>query len=283
MISLAEQIDEFFGKLPNIWMGILNATPDSFSDGGSYNTPEAAIERARIMIMLGAHIIDIGGTSTRPGSTPVSAEEELARVLPIARALRREFPFAFLSLDTFRPSVAYILAREGLIDLINDVYAGRIEESVECEICTTISVAARFGLGIILMHMQGEPNTMQNAPAYTNCIEEVRDFLSTRASLAQNAGVRFVALDPGIGFGKTLQDNLSLLSSAGMNSLSSLGFPLVIGLSRKRFICELYPNDPTDLSIPTNRDLHSKKLEIRALDLGARVIRSHTMPDEILQ
>jgi dihydropteroate synthase len=280
MKSQAKQIAEFCSRLPNIWMGILNATPDSFSDGGTFNSPDAAIERARAMIMMGAHIIDVGGVSTQPGSKPISAEEELSRVFPVVRALRREFPFAFLSLDSYRPSVVYTLAREGLIDLVNDIYAGRIEESVECEVCTTISVAARFGLGIILMHMQGEPNTMQNSPTYSHCIEEVRDFLATRATVAHNAGVQFVAIDPGIGFGKKLEDNLSLLSAAGMNSLASLGYPIVIGLSRKRFISEMYPDDKINLSIPANRDKRSKELETRALEFGATIVRSHTMPDE---
>jgi dihydropteroate synthase len=281
MIPKVRQISSICKQLPSTWMGILNTTPDSFSDGGVYTSPERAVDRAQTLLAMGAHILDVGGVSTRPGSSPVSPNEELARVLPVARALRKELPFAYISLDSYQPNVVYTLAREGLIDLVNDVYAGRVEDTVECERHTTISLAARFGLGIILMHMQGEPGTMQNAPNYKDCVQEVFDFLAERARIARACGVEFIAVDPGIGFGKRLEDNLALLSASGMNLLTKLNYPLVIGLSRKRFIKELYPSYEQDLSVPVNRDLPTKELERRAIILGANIIRSHRMPDEV--
>lgn len=265
------------GPLP-LWMGIVNVTPDSFSDGGQFDTVASALVRADELVKAGAIIVDVGGVSTRPGSQSVSSEQECHRVLPLLKSLRQRLPAScFISLDTFRPSVAQAAAEQGYIDLINDVCAGRHTEN--CGL-TTVQVAARYELGLILMHMQGEPRTMQQAPSYKDCVGEVVVFLRQAALAARKLGVKCVWIDPGIGFGKTTAHNCELLSVEGMRQLTSLGFPLLIGLSRKRFLGELFATDAVDMRIPVNRDMRTKELELLAVQRGAAVIRSHRMPSE---
>lgn len=277
--SAAQKLFDLCATGYPVWMGILNATPDSFSDGGQFQNTELATQRARELINAGAHIIDVGGVSTRPGSEAISAQEELSRVIPIAQNIRAKFPSAILSIDTYQPFVARKLAENGLVDLINDVYAGRYLACDNRD--TTLHVARDFHLGISLMHMLGEPKTMQQNPHYENCVEEVAEFLKLRAQIAKSMGVKFICVDPGIGFGKTRDHNLSLLSRPGIDACANLGFPLLIGLSRKRFLSELYATDSLDMTLPQNRDARSKELEIRALEMGATIIRSHKMPQEI--
>jgi dihydropteroate synthase len=261
-------------------MGILNVTPDSFSDGGLFENANQAFERARELLEAGAHVLDLGGVSTRPGSEAVSEEIEMGRVLPLAKRLREQFSGAVLSIDTFRPGVARALAEEGAVDLINDVYAGQwVDEQNMGD--STICVARDFNLGLALMHMRGEPKTMQNDPHYGDCLSEVSLFLRERALAAKAAGVQFVCVDPGIGFGKRFQDNLDLLSRVGVEKILEIGFPLLIGLSRKRFLVDLFKNDSGDLSVPRNRDVRSKELELRVVDFGANIIRTHRMPSEV--
>jgi dihydropteroate synthase len=277
MMSSSQKLHDLCQKNKPVWMGILNITPDSFSDGGLFNTVAQATQRARELCDAGAHILDVGGVSTRPGSQPVSAAEEIARVVPVAQSLRQNIPSALLSIDTFRPCVARELAQKGLVDLINDVAAGTWRDDDD----STLHVAQEFDLGITLMHMQGQPQTMQDNPQYKNCILEVAEFLRERARAAHAMGIRFVSIDPGIGFGKRLQDNLDLLSETGIKSFVALGFPLLIGLSRKRFLGDLYKSDAADMSLPRNRDTRSKELELRAVQWGAAIIRTHTMPSEL--
>jgi dihydropteroate synthase len=279
MMSSSEKLHDLCQKNKPVWMGILNVTPDSFSDGGLFNTVSNATKRAEELCRAGAHILDIGGVSTRPGSKAISVDDEIARVVPVARSIRQHIPQAILSIDTFRPCVARMLAKEGLIDLVNDVAAGHWRDEHSSD--TTLHVAKDFDLGITLMHMQGQPQTMQENPRYENCVLEVATFLHERAQMAQSLGIRFVSIDPGIGFGKRLQDNLDLLSENGIKTFSALGFPLLIGLSRKRFLGELFKNDTLDMSVPRNRDARSKELELRALQWGATIIRTHTMPQEL--
>ncbi len=208
-------------------MGVLNVTPDSFSDGGSYFDPAAALNHARDMIADGADIIDVGGESTRPGSEPVSVEEELRRVCPVIRAIRAESD-VLISIDTSKALVAEEAVKAGA-DIINDV-TGLTGDPAMPE------VATRSGAGIVLMHMQGEPRTMQVAPHYEDVVAEVREFLRQRISLALSYGMAAerLAIDPGIGFGKTQEHNLALLRETAR--FAKLDRPVLIGVSRKSFL-----------------------------------------------
>ena len=212
-------------------MGILNATPDSFYDGGRYNDPEAAVERGLRLIEEGAEMIDIGGESSRPGAGSVPESEELARVLPVIEGLRNASK-ALLSIDTSKTAVARGALEAGA-HIINDITAGRAEAD------GMLRLAREYGAGVVLMHMQGEPRTMQKNPAYHDVVAEVQAFLESRRAAAESAGVSrsSIVLDPGIGFGKTCAHNWELLS--GLSALTELGSPLLVGLSRKRFLGEL--------------------------------------------
>ena len=204
-------------------MGVLNVTPDSFSDGGRYFSVDAAIARARQMLDEGAAVIDVGGESTRPGATPVSEAEELARVIPVVARLRQELG-CVVSIDTMKPAVMDAACAAGA-EIINDVYALRAPGALE--------VAARRGAGVCLMHMQGQPQTMQERPDYVDVATEVRDFLAERVADCEKAGVgrHRIMIDPGFGFGKTDEHNLRLLGT--LESLTGVGCPILVGLSRK--------------------------------------------------
>lgn len=208
-------------------MGVLNVTPDSFSDGGRFFTPDAALVHAREMLDQGADLIDVGGESTRPGSQPVPPEEQLRRILPVISAIRQNAPVA-LSIDTTSSHVAQVTLDHGAT-LVNDISAG-------CNDPAMLPLVARCRAPIILMHMLGQPATMQQNPTYKDVTAEVTDYLRQRAAAARAAGVEpeNILLDPGIGFGKTVAHNLELLRRTG--ELAALGHPLVIGPSRKRFI-----------------------------------------------
>ena len=207
-------------------MGVLNLTPDSFSDGGLYDRPDAALDRARRLIAEGADIIDIGGESTRPGAASVSADIEIARTVPVIARLRAESAIA-VSIDTMKPLVAEAAIAAGAT-LWNDVNALQAPGAID--------LAARLGCGVILMHMRGDPATMQAAPRYGDVAAEVCDFLLARAQAAEAGGVARskIWLDPGIGFGKTLAHNLALL--AALPRLVALGYPVLLGASRKSFL-----------------------------------------------
>jgi dihydropteroate synthase len=212
-------------------MGVVNVTPDSFSDGGRHATPEAALAHARRLIVDGADILDIGGESTRPGAGPVAEAEEIARVVPLVRALRAESAVP-ISIDTMKPAVARAAVEAGA-SLWNDVTALRHAPD-------SLATAAELGCGVVLMHMQGEPRTMQAEPRYDDVVAEVAAFLAARAQAAMAAGVarERIWLDPGIGFGKHMtRHNLPLI--AGLERIVALGFPVLLGLSRKSFISAL--------------------------------------------
>lgn len=204
-------------------MGILNTTPDSFSDGGKFTSTEKALHHALQMVQQGADIIDVGGESTRPGAQEVSVEDELQRVVPVIEAIRRESDVC-LSIDTSKPEVMRAAAAAG-VDLVNDVYGLRADGAIE--------VCAELGLPVCIMHMQGAPRTMQQSPEYSNVVEDVSDFLQARvdACLAEGIGREKIILDPGFGFGKNLQHNLRLLK--GLEQIHELGLPVLVGLSRK--------------------------------------------------
>lgn len=208
-------------------VGALNVTPDSFSDGGRYLDPGAACDRAHAMAVEGAAIVEVGGESSRPGARPVAAEEELRRVLPVVRRLARELPIP-LGVDTCKPAVAEAVLDAG-VDLLNDVTALASGPALA-------AAAARAGAGLVLMHMQGAPETMQQAPTYADVVGEVREALGVAARRAEAAGVaaESIAVDPGLGFGKTARHNLELLRR--LDEVCSLGWPVMVGASRKAFL-----------------------------------------------
>jgi len=240
-------------------MGVLNVTPDSFSDGGDFFAPERALARALQMQEQGAALIDIGGESTRPGAAPVSAEDELRRVLPVIEALqgRLEVP---ISIDTRKPEVMRAAAAAGA-GMINDVNALRAPGALEA--------AAESGLPVCLMHMQGEPRTMQSGPRYSDVVGEVKRFLVERVAACEAAGIgrQRILLDPGFGFGKTLEHNLQLL--ARLDELAASGLPVVVGLSRKSMIGKL-------LGVEVGERLPASiALAVLAVERGARLVRAH--------
>jgi dihydropteroate synthase len=233
-------------------MGVLNVTPDSFSDGGRWLDPEAAAAHGLRMVAEGADVVDVGGESTRPGADPVAAAEEARRVLPVIEALA---PHVRVSIDTRKAEVAEAAIAAGAT-LLNDISA------------SLAGVAAAGGVGWVAMHMQGEPQTMQAAPTYVDVVAEVRAFLVERASQARGAGVDEVWIDPGIGFGKTLAHNLALL--AHLDQLVDTGFPVVVGTSRKSFLGKLTGDAPTD-----DRVEASVATAAWSLARGAAMVRVH--------
>jgi dihydropteroate synthase len=213
-------------------MGVVNVTPDSFSDGGRHFDPAAALTHARRLIAEGADILDVGGESTRPGAAPVAEADEIARVVPLIRAIRAESDIA-ISVDTMKPAVARAAVEAGAT-MWNDVTALRWEPAGGA------ALAAELGCEVVLMHMQGEPRTMQAEPRYDDVVAEVADFLAARAEATMAAGVARdkIWLDPGVGFGKhMIRHNLPLL--AGLERIVALGFPVLLGVSRKSFIGRL--------------------------------------------
>ena len=246
-------------------MGVLNVTPDSFSDGGQCNRPDAALVRARQMVADGATFIDIGGESTRPGATPVSLQEELDRVCPVVEAAARELD-AVISVDTSAPEVMAETAKLGA-GLINDVRALQRDGAPE--------VAAKAGIPVCIMHIQGEPDTMQDRPEYRNVRREVSAFLTERIRVAEQAGIRpeNILLDPGFGFGKSLEHNLQLLAS--LEQMHILGHPLLVGVSRKSMLGHITGREvnerlPASLAAAT----------IAAMK-GASIIRVHDVRETV--
>ncbi len=208
-------------------MGVLNVTPDSFSDGGLFFHREAAVRHGEALFAEGAVVVDVGGESTRPGASPVPADEEAARVVPVIADLVRRVPSGIISVDTSKPEVAAKALHAGA-SVVNDVTAGNHPRMLD--------LVAEAGAGIVLMHMRGTPQTMQRETRYTHVVAEVAEFLALGAERAVAAGIpeSHVFLDPGIGFGKDVAGNLALLSA--LPDLAALGFPLVVGVSRKSFI-----------------------------------------------
>jgi dihydropteroate synthase len=239
-------------------MGIVNVTPDSFSDGGRFLDTRKAIEHGQRLIEEGAAILDIGGESTRPGAAPVDTDEELRRVIPVIEGLAGSK--AILSVDTSKPEVMKAAAAAGA-GLINDVYALRLPGALE--------TAAESGCALCLMHMQGEPRTMQQAPHYGDVVNEVKAFLAARVQSCRALGVppERLAIDPGFGFGKTLEHNAALLR--GLDALAADGVPLLVGLSRKSMLGKI-------LDKPAGERVYgSVALAVMAVLKGARIVRAH--------
>jgi dihydropteroate synthase len=246
-------------------MGILNITPDSFSDGGDFFVSAAAVQRAETMVEQGAAIIDVGGESTRPGAGPVDIAEEIRRIVPVIDVLARRLPVP-LSVDTSKPEVMQAAADAGA-GLINDVRALRAPGAE--------AMAAALGLPVCLMHMQGEPRTMQGDPRYDDVVAEVAGFLRARIAACEQAGIARgrLLLDPGFGFGKTLAHNLALLS--GLAALTDWGLPVLVGLSRKAMLGRL-----------TGRDVGARTAAgvaaaVLAVERGARLIRTHDVIETV--
>jgi dihydropteroate synthase len=254
--------DRTLGPDP-VLLGVLNVTPDSFSDGGDFLDPEKAASRAATMLDEGAQVIDVGGESTRPGSDPVPFEEEACRrVVPVIRAVLAEKPSAVVSIDTYRAATAEAALEAGA-RIVNDVTALRADPRMA-------RLVADTRCPVVLMHMLGEPKTMQRDPRYDDVVREVRDFLVERVEHATAAGVEpeNVILDPGIGFGKTAEHNLALLRH--LDRLVELGFPLLVGASRKRFIGAI-----TGIEEAKDRVFGTVAANVIAYEKGATLFRVH--------
>lgn len=240
-------------------MGIVNVTPDSFSDGGQHDTTEAAIAHAMRLVEQGADLLDIGGESTRPGATEISEAEELQRVIPVIEALAKQINIP-IAIDTSKPVVMRAAVQAGA-SIINDVFALRRDNALD--------VAAELKVPVILMHMQGEPGSMQAAPHYGDAVTEVHSFLTQRIFACEMAGIskKNIVIDPGFGFGKSLEHNLALL--AQLQRFVELGVPVLAGLSRKSFIGSLSGRDVND------RVYGSVAAALIAAQNGAKIIRVH--------
>ena len=251
-----------------IVMGIVNVTPDSFSDGGQFSGADDAVGFGRHLHAQGARIIDVGGESTRPGAKPVGAAEEIARVVPLIAALRTQTELP-ISIDTMKPAVARAAILAGA-DIWNDVTALGFDSR-------SLQTAAELGCDVVLMHMRGDPRTMQAAPHYDDVVSEVRDVLAGRAEAAMAAGVKpaRIWLDPGIGFGKTLAHNLAL--TARLGEITSLGFPVLLGASRKSSISAIDPAAKT----PDARLGGSLAFALAAACAGAAAVRVHDVRETV--
>lgn len=242
-----------------IVMGILNLTPDSFSDGGLYTSAAKALAHVEQMLAEGATIIDIGGYSSRPGATDIPAEEELRRVSGIVGEVLRRFPEAIISIDTFRSAVAAPLLDMG-VQMVNDISAGLLDPEM-------LPLVGRHRAAYVLMHMRGNPQTMQVAPVYGNVVDEVCEYFMARIRAARAAQIQDILLDPGFGFGKTLAQNWELFRN--LDRFKVYGLPLLIGISRKSMVYRLFDTQPHDVQELTTA------LHLRALEAGARLLRVH--------
>jgi len=250
-------------KFPLV-MGILNVTPDSFHPASRVGT-DGALRLAEQMLNEGAAILDIGGASSRPGAKPISAEYELNRVLSVISAIHERFPEALISIDTYHARIAKEAVAHGA-SMVNDIGAGRLDE----DMLTTVAV---LGVPYVVMHMQGTPKDMQNEPLYSDVVEEVVLFLSQRINAAHKAGIADVIIDPGFGFGKTTVHNYALLN--GLEQMVALGYPVLVGVSRKRMINEV-------LGISSGEALHGTSiLNTIAIMNGAVILRVHDVKEAV--
>ncbi len=243
-------------------MGILNVTPDSFSDGGKYFDTATAIDRGLQIEQEGADFIDVGGESSRPGSDPVTENEEARRVLPVVEALAKKVSIP-ISIDTYRSGVA-VRALEAGAEIINDISGFTFDPNM-------VDIAVRRNACAVLMHMQGTPKTMQREPAYGDVVGEITEYLETRAVSVRSSGIDRVIVDPGIGFGKTLEHNIALIK--GLDSLVQIGYPVLVGVSRKSFIGRL-------LNSMVDDRLEGTAAAVTASILyGAHIVRVHDVKE----
>lgn len=247
-------------------MGILNATPDSFSDGGNYNEVDAALRHINKMVSEGAHIIDVGGESTRPGSESIAVQQELDRVLPILEKAIPQYPDTFFSIDTTKYRVAEEALKLGT-HIVNDI-SGLQKEPRLAELC------AAYDAGYILMHSQGDPKTMQDNPRYDDVVNDIYLFFREKVDWAKEQGLQHIILDLGIGFGKTLQDNLDLL--ANLDTFQNLGCPMMVGASRKSMIGDILNGRSVD-----DRLIGTVAVHYHALLNGATLLRVHDVKEAV--
>ncbi len=246
-------------------MGILNVTPDSFSDGGIFVDKTVAVDYAIKMIEAGADIIDIGGESTRPGSDSVNDTDELNRVIPVIIEILKRKPDTVISIDTTKAKIAEEAIKCGA-SIVNDISGGTFDRDI-------FYVVKKFNAAMVLMHIKGRPKTMQNLPEYIDVVSEVYDYLARQTEIASGIGIKKIIVDPGIGFGKRVEDNLTLIER--LEDFKSLGFPILIGLSRKSFIGNV-------LNLPVeDRDDVTNALNSMVLCKGARIIRTHNVKQAV--
>jgi dihydropteroate synthase len=252
----------FIEKDNPLVMGILNVTPDSFSDAGRFFEPTAALEHARAMAAEGADIIDVGGESTRPGAAPIGLDEEIDRVLPMIARIKEETG-ALVSVDTNKEEVARLAVDEGGADMVNDISAFRFSERMA-------AVVAGLNVPVILMHIQGTPENMQRAPSYADVVSEIMDYFRERIDYALGRGVKRekIILDPGIGFGKRLEDNIAIIRHLGR--FTEFDLPVMVGLSRKSFLGLLGGE-----KVPEKREAETIAANLVAARNGAAILRVH--------
>ena len=244
-------------------MGVLNLTPDSFYDGGSYNNKDRALAQTEKMLLEGAIFIDIGGASSKPGSVEISTDEELARVLPVIEEIHKTFPETLISIDTYRSDVAKQAVAAGAA-MVNDISGGNLD----AKMLKTVGV---LGVPYVAMHMQGTPQNMQDNPSYDTILTDIRSFFAAKIDAAHKAGIHDIIIDPGFGFGKTLEHNYSLLKN--ISSIQMDGIPMLIGVSRKSMIYKLLQIEAADALNGTT------VLNAVALQQGAQVLRVHDVKE----
>ena len=245
-------------------MGILNVTPDSFSDGGHFFNSARAVSRALQMAEQGADIIDVGGESTRPGSEPVPLDEELRRVIPVIEGIRQRSN-VLISVDTYKAEVAEQALQAGA-DIVNDISAARFDEKMA-------AVVKKYDCPLVIMHMQGTPKTMQEQPFYDDVIQDISDFFVERMNILSKQGISKIILDPGIGFGKRVSDNLKIIQS--FHEFKKLGQPLLIGLSRKSFLGRILDREVDQ------RLAGTLAANLLAIQSGAHIVRVHDVPETL--
>ena len=245
-------------------MGVLNVTPDSFYDGGRYTSEQLIIERVRQMITEGADFIDIGAFSSRPGADFVSENDEVKRLKPALDAIRKHFPDSILSIDTFRSGIAKFAVENFNVDMVNDIFAGNADDNM-------YQTVADLGVPYIIMHMKGTPQNMQKNPSYKNVTKEIFMFFSEKLSRIRNAGVNDIIIDPGFGFGKTIEHNYTILKQ--LDAFKIFELPVMVGLSRKSFIYKVLKTVPEESLNGTT------VLNTIALVNGASILRVHDVKE----
>ena len=244
-------------------MGILNLTPDSFYDGGLYNNTDRALAQTEKMLLEGATFIDVGGVSSKPGAVEISADEELARVLPVIEKIHKTFPETIISIDTYRQGVAKKAVAAGAA-MVNDISGGNLDAEM-------LKTVGALGVPYIAMHMQGTPQNMQDNPSYNNLLVDIRSFFASKVDEAHKAGIYDIIIDPGFGFGKTIEHNYSLLKN--LSSIQMDGIPMLIGVSRKSMIHKLLQIEVADALNGTS------VLNTVALQQGAQILRVHDVKE----
>ena len=244
-------------------MGILNLTPASFYDGGLYNNTDRSLAQTEKMLLEGATFIDVGGASSKPGAVEVSADEELARVLPVIEKIHIKFPDTLISIDTYRSDVAQQAVAAGAA-MVNDISGGNLDAKM-------LKTVGALGVPFVAMHMQGKPQNMQDKPSYDNILTDIRSFFAAKIDAAHKAGIHDIIIDPGFGFGKTLEHNYALLKH--LSSIQMDGVPMLIGVSRKSMIYKLLQTEVTDALNGTS------VLNTVALQQGAQILRVHDVKE----